>query len=339
MRELRFLGLLLAALVGEACFTVKGSYERPQPQEPVNVVTRDAATESPDSASADDATADLLGSGARAAPACHPRSLRGVAVSNFQEAHTPPPMCAIDETGVVSMSYATFPECPVFQDPGGPSGDYRACYFGQNEDVSAFERGRGLFEARYCFDGPLYENLNVWFDTQSEPSTPLRLMRLLRGDDPTVHDCRTMLLSLEDSCISAFDRPNCGIPCSDEGPADGGPVEAGAGADGRAGGDASPDGGSDGGEGGSTIAPPTSCTAFQRVKVRITTEYCQCPQEGCVRPPTARVRLLSLVYFPDDCLCSTDVDCEAGTFCRKDALSPTADCWRQPGGCRGVCEP
>ena len=290
-----------------SCFKVEGSYARTQPTETVGT---DAPLASPGDGSATKAT-------------CRPRPMQAVTTSHFEEAHTPAPMCAIDESGVVSMSYQTFAGCPTFDDNGQQSGDYRACYFGQNEDVSAFERGSGLFEVKFCFDGPLYENLNLWFDTQAEPSTPLRLMRLLRGDDSTPSSCRTMLLSLQDSCISAFE-PTCGVACRDDVSLDAGPADGGGG---------SLDGGN---------APPpvmTACASFRRVKVRVTTEYCQCPSEGCPRPATANVRLLSLVYYPEDCLCATDADCSAGTFCREDALSPDATCWDSAAGCRGICSP
>ncbi len=278
--------------------------------------------------------------GDRRTIACHPRPVRVVAADHFQELHTPAPTCEIDESGVMSMSYATFEGCPVFIDDGKPSGDYRACYFGQNEDVSDFERGLGRFQVTFCFDGPLFEDLNMWFDTGAPPSTPLRLMRLVRGDDTTPRSCRTAILSLQESCASAFATPNCGLKCSDAIP-DAGAEEVGvrSNSDAEAPDVGSPDGvdgDSDGGQGAPT---PTACSVFERVKVRVTTEYCQCPTAGCVRPATANVSVLSLVYYPESCLCDRDSDCGAGTFCRKDAVPADAPCWTTGDGCRGICAP
>jgi hypothetical protein len=283
------------SIAAAAC--VKGSYEQPPVMQPF-----DGSTATPDTARAIKAQ-------------CHPRAVRAVTTSQFEEPHTPVPACTVDDTGAVDMSYMTFAGCPQFIDDGKPSGDYRACYFAQNEDVSQFERGRGLFAVKLCFDGPLFEDLNLWFDTPA-PSVPMRLMRLVRGDDPTPRSCRTLFLSLEDSCSSAFDQVTCGAKCSDDAAADGAVADA-----------------------GDAGVPPTPCAAFERVRVRMTAEYCVCPGNNCVRPPTADVRLTSLVYYPDDCLCTADDDCEAGTFCRKDALSPDASCWKTAAGCRGICAP
>lgn len=289
------------------------------PDAPVDwAVTPDA----PDDGGRPDAAEDAP----RAPRSCQPRSVRAVYEPFFGQKNTPAPVCEVDRDGVLTMTYETVPGCPVYEDRQRP---YRACYFGQNEDVVAFQRGQGLFEARYCFEGPLYEDLNIWFDTQTNPSVALTFARLHRADDSTKRSCRTVLFSVGDSCIS---EGKCNAACVDGGVAEpdaSDPVDA-TGGDGGASVDA--DGGSD-----ATRAP--ACARFERVKVRITTEWCQCPPKGCVRPLNAQVQLRSLLYHAEECLCDSDSDCDPGTFCRRDALSPEASCWTRPGGCRGVCAP
>jgi len=340
--------LLFLVTVGVTACTIEvnGSFERPAPTNPASASSTDgkqeagpdAAAPRPDAPAPEDAAPPAIdepvmaGSDARDgdAPlsrACHPRLMRAVADPSFKQRDTMPPTCSIDEHGTLAMSYPTVDNCPVFSDKQRP---YRACYFGQNEDVSAFHRGRGLFEARYCFEGPLFDDVNIWFDTQAEPSTALTFLRLHRTDDATARSCRRVLLSVNDSCVS---EGKCNAGCVDtRAPAaDAAPAMIDATAD-DAGGD-----GAASGDGPVQSAGLLSCESFQRVKVRITAEWCQCPS-GCARPRRAEVRLLSLVYYPEDCVCTSNRDCGPGTYCRKDALPADADCWKR-GDCQGVCTP
>jgi hypothetical protein len=260
---------------------------------------------------------------------CHPRPMRFVTTSHFEEPHTSAAICEIDDQGVFTMSYG-YPKdqkwCPLYeQADGSKSGPYRACFFSQNEDVSDFERGYGLYEVRFCFEGPLFENLDLWFNAQAD-GTPLSVMRLHSADDATRSSCQTMFLSFLDGCTT-YGKTQCGRPCSDVLTPDAGLISGGA---------------HPSGSDAATLATSaTACSSFQRVKARLTTEYCtECATgDTCARPEGVEIRLLSLVYYPSECLCQDDRDCATGTFCRKDGLSLDADCWKDASGCRGICVP
>jgi hypothetical protein len=308
---------LTASVAVSGCFTVQGSYERP-PSETIR--------------NADGAGVGVDAAVDAAVPgrpnACHPRLIRAVATDGFAEPHTAPPTCEIDGDGILTMAYETVVGCPVYQTDGGPSSPpYRACYFAQNEDLSAFYRNAGMIEARYCITAPLFDAVDVWMDRESsDPAVDgmaLRAMQLQAPEIPMSSSmsettCRTVAFSLAESCGGLS---GCGAPCVE--PAANGASVSDAGR--------LPDAGAS--------ASATSCAALERVRLRLTTEYCPktCTETTCVRANPAQIQLLSFTYYPEDCRCASDGDCAPGTFCRKDGIPTTASCW-SAGGCRGICE-
>ena len=356
-------GWLMAMTLTAGCITVTGSYERPPdvvdagsssnaadlPDERTPDSTSEGAvdlpSDEPETGSEPEGSID--GSGGELAdvrppaPTCHPRSIRALTPAppdkpGFSEGDGAPPTCEIDDSGVLVMTYTPQDGCPIHKDTAGHDvTPYRACYFAQNEDLSAFFQNRGVLEAHYCYTGPLFDALDIWMERESSDpkgnGTALRAVQLQRPEDMmtnsrTTTTCRTVAFSLQESCGALT---SCSLqPCVDSGARD-----AGTGGGGAGGADAG------GPDGGATAVASSSCALLQRVRIRLTTEYCPpgCDVTSCVRPKPVQVRLLSFVYYPEECRCLTDDDCATGTHCRKDSLPPMASCW-SAGGCRGICE-
>jgi hypothetical protein len=177
---------------------------------------------------------------------------------------------------------------------------YRGCEISKRQDLSAFDAGQGVWQAEVCLDGAITDTINVWYEVSNGPRKYFNL-----AQPGAAGGCRTVFISPLDSCLgSGTCGPRC--PTVKDEPA-----------------------GSDGG-----------CLEFTDSTLLLMSEWCVCPSGGCPPPSKVTIKLLSLSYLSNDCLCSGDTDCtESQKLCRKDAWPDGAGCKNTTGGCRGVCLP
>jgi hypothetical protein len=212
------------------------------------------------------------------------------------------PTCALDDDGRVTLEYDVTEAC-ARPEP------YRGCVVASHQDIARFIGGEGLFEVELCVEGELDGALNIWLQDRDygadfDPALRLNLAMVDQGEPFTSGRRRKWFraddIGTSSRCVASM--PSEAGACSTATPA-------------------------------AAIANDSS--AFQDAQIQLLAEWCD---ESKVTGEMGHVvvTLVSLTYFPADCLCSSDGQCAGRGVCQADYWTETA-CCRCDTACPGVC--
>jgi hypothetical protein len=206
----------------------------------------------------------------------------------------PAPECRITEDGAAILKFSQYCE----------DAPHHGCQIAEGQDFSMFDNeqgGQGLLEVRFCVEGTSDGAINLRYEAGTR-----KFFRLLPMGEILSNGCRTTYLAPADACAPE----GCPTNCMTDGGVGDGPPDAPADED----------------------ASTLQCPQFRSSNLVVMSEWCgETPGDS---PGPVQIKIISITYYPKECLCDDGLGCPAAHICRRDGWHNKSACGSH---CPGIC--